>query len=235
MKNVVALFIASGLALLGTSCTEKEELLETCSSSCTTVTGRLVTANGSAPIAGATVTLKWHYGQGMNLGSKAKTRTTTDANGKYQVSFYINDNELAEGFFSVKYDVDKSRYYTIGEPGVAFPHLKRDTLVTVPNYIIPRKAFVRLAVTNPQQIPSGGVFMSDFNTCYGTNNTFGPSIQGGGAVVNWQNLPSENPLPVAGDQPIIIRSYKTQNGVTTQSSDTLAIPAVTTKTYTATY
>jgi hypothetical protein len=219
-----------------TGCASEEIIPSNCTGACTTLTGRLTTANNQQGIGGATVLVKWIYGSAYQAKAKTKAKTATDAAGNYQISFFIEDAELADGFFEVFYLVDKSNYYTIGEDGVAFYHLTRDTIVRVANYVIPRKAYVRLSITNqPQLIADKGQYLSTFNTCYGLNNVFSRAIQGGGAAINWDGLPSENPLAVAGDQPVLVKSYKTKNGVLKFSTDSLFIPAGTTQTYTVTY
>ncbi len=236
MTLLIRLLITSLLASILTSCIPQEVIPANCTGACTTLTGRLTTANNQQGIGGATVLVKWIYGSAYQPKAKTKAKTATDAAGNYQISFFIEDAELTDGFFEVFYLVDKSDYYTIGENGVAFYHLTRDTVVQVANYVIPRKAYVRLSITNQAQlIADKGQYLSDFNTCYGLNNVFSRGIQGGGSAINWDGLPSENPLAVAGDQPVLVKSYKTKNGVQTFSTDSLFIPAGTTQTYTVTY
>jgi hypothetical protein len=227
------LTLASSLALAGC---QKEEVLPTCQGSCTTIMGRLLTGQPQVGIAGAEVTVKWVTSSGLWVKAKPVARTTTDAQGNYHVSFYIEDAQLTDGYFSVYYSVDKSQYYTIGEDQDAFYRLKRDTLFVAAPYVIPRKAFVRLAITNqPQLVATKGYFSSEFNTCYGHNTRFSKAIMGGGPFVTWESLPYENPLPVAGDQSILFASFKTKNGVTTRTTDSLFIPAGTTRDITVTY
>jgi hypothetical protein len=236
MHTSTRLAISSLLAIVLTSCQQQEVVPAACTGSCTTLAGRLTTANNQQGIGGAKVVVKWIYGTAYQPKAKTKATTATDAAGNYQISFFIEDNELADGFFEVFYLVDKSSYYTIGEDGVAFYHLTRDTTVHVANYVIPRKAYVRLAITNQSQLVAAkGQYLSDFNTCYGFNSKFSRAIQGGGAVVFWDGLPSDNPMAIAGDQPMLVRGYKIKNGVQSLTTDSLFIPAGTTQTYTVTY
>ncbi|MGI4870636.1 MAG: hypothetical protein ACRYFX_05590 [Janthinobacterium lividum] len=218
---------------LVSSC-QKEETLPVCQGSCTIIQGQLVTGQSQMGIGGAGVTVKWLTSNGLSTKSVTKARTSTDANGSYQISFFIEDAELKDGYFSVFYDVDKDHYYTIGQDQDAFYKLKRDTTIVVRPYQIPRKAYVRLAITNPGQITRFG-YSSSFNACYGHNLVFSRALMGGGPVVSWDGLPVENPLPVAGDQSILVQSNKTKNGITTFSKDSLFIPAGTTQNYTVTY
>ena len=221
------------VAMLTVGC-RKEESLPVCQGSCTTIRGQLLTGQPQVGIGGAGVTAKWITSAGLSVKEKVKARTTTDANGNYQIRFFIEDAELTDGYFGVFYEVDKNRYYTIGDDQDAFYRLKRDTTISVKPYVIPRKAYVRLAISNPSQMPKYS-YMSDFNTCYGHNLVFSRAIRGGGAVISWYDMPIENPLPVAGDQSVLVRGYKTKNGTTIHSTDSLFIPAGTTQNYTVTY
>lgn len=234
MKNCVR-FCLAALVLSSTAC-EKQESEEVCQNSCTTVTGRLVTANGQQPIPGANVVAKWMNIYGLSVSAKGKAYCKTDDDGNYTLSFYVNDNELLDGYFQIFYSVDNNRYYTIGEPSVGLYDVKRDTAFHLDNFVIPRKAYVNLIITNQDQlIADRGQFTSSFNSCYGFNSVFNRNIQGGGAGISWNGLPTANPMPISGDQPILVRSYKTKNGVQTFSTDSLFIPAGTTQNYTVTY
>ena len=232
-------YLPAILSLIGLlSACQKEEMLEVCSDKCTTITGRLITGSNRTPIAGADITVNWNYQAGIGYKSTVKTRSKTDSNGKYTVSFFIKNNELAEGYFDVTYSVNENQYYTIGENTVAFYRndIKRDTLIEVADYLIPRKAYIKFAITNQSQlITEKGQFFSDFNNCYGFNTRFNQQILGGGPVIFWNSLPSQNPLPIAGDQSILIKNHKTRNGVLTVTTDSLFIPAGTTSNFTVTY
>lgn len=238
MKTLRYCSIGYWLLLIATTGCQHEEVLPACQGACTTIKGRLITGQPQSGIAGATVTAKWLAPTSFGARAVTKARTTTDADGNYSISFFIEDSELNNGYFSVFYAVDKNQYYTIGEPEDASFKLKRDTVFTNSAFLIPRKAYVRLAITNPTQLPATyaqGEFITDFNNCYGHNTTFNRAIKGGGAVVFWNSLPSENPMPIAGDQSILVAHYKTKNGLLTYTTDSLFIPAGTTRNYTVTY
>lgn len=230
--------MAGLILLLATSCTKQEELPEKCTGSCTTITGRLVTANGKEPIVGADVTLKWMYGTLYSPKAMVKAKGRTDADGKYTIAFYIKDSELTDGFFEAFFSVDKNIYYVMSndDDGVAFYDLKRDTIIQVENYVIPRKAYVRLAITNQSQIAGGSEqYLSMFNSCYGFNTVFSKEIQGGGPSISWLGWADETPVSIPGDQPINVSNYKVKNGVTTISNDSIFVAAGTTQNYTVTY
>ena len=232
MKHTCFAWLAALAVVAG--CAKKDELLD-CPGSCTVVTGRLLTS-GSIPLAKTPVSLEWHGRfSGLNGEVRKKAVGTTDANGHYRLSAFLADDELPGGYLSVNFQANKSTYYFIGEPHIAFFDYKRDTLLLAPDYLIPRKAFIKLAITNPNQVPKLGAYMSDFNSCYGENTVFSQNIRGGGAVIDWFSLPSQNPLDMPGDQSILVRHYKNTTNGLPSSTDIIFIPAGTTRTYTVTY
>ncbi|WP_426060812.1 hypothetical protein [Hymenobacter sp. B1770] len=228
-RFVLLTALSVGLA----TCVRQEELSE-CLGSCTVVTGRLLTS-GSVALPDALVTLQWVRFVGLKGVVHRKAVGRTDANGHYRVSGFLTDDELTDGLLEVVFQPSKSNYYLIGEQNFAFFNFKRDTLLTAPDYLIPRKAFAKLVVTNSTQIPGLGAYISDFNSCYGRNTTFSQSIRGGGSVIDWFGLPSQNPLEMPGDQPILVRHFKNTNNGRPSATDTIFIPAGATRTYTVTY
>ena len=229
----LAYSISLVLLLCASACAKKEELPE-CLGSCTVVSGRLLTS-GAIPLANIAVGFEWkgRPGGAGRYQIHKKAQVTTDANGRYRVSGFLSDEELADGYIHVTFSPDKSKYYTIGEDNFAFFDYKRDTLLTAPDYLIPRKAFIRLVLTNPSQLPNSFSYYIDLSSCYGGNTVFGPNTLGGGAVINGSSLNPSSTFEVAGDQPVLLRQRKSAG--TAPPADTLIIPAGTTRTYTVTY
>ena len=219
------------LAMEFGGCTQKDNLSE-CLGSCTVVAGRLLTSN-SAPLPNATVTLQWAGGPAYSPTARKKAVATTDANGRYRVSTFLSNDELADGFIKVVFSPDNSKYYLIGEPGLAFYRPKRDTTYSAPDFLLPRKAFVKIVVTNPSQVPSPYAYYVDFNSCYGGNTVFSQAILGGGPSVNLSGLSAPYLIAIPADQPILVKQRK--NGGYISPSDTLIVPTGTTRTYTLTY
>lgn len=221
------------LLLVGAaSCATKEEL-PVCMGSCTVLSGRLLTS-GSVPLRNVTATFQWK-GQpnGFRRETHKKAVVATDANGRYRLSGFLTDAELADGYIQVVFSPDPGKYYLIGEPDFAFHRFKRDTLLSVPDYLIPRKAFVKFVVTNPSQIPGPYSYYADLSTCYGGNTVFSQNILGGGLTANCFGISTSPAYDMAADQPILVRQRK--SGGYTVPNDTIIIPAGTTKTYTLTY
>ncbi len=225
--RTIAYLLLSAAALL-TSC-EKKEKQGPCLGSCTTIEGLLLTS-GSAPLPNAPVSVRWNNTALSRRQTKAEG--VTDANGRFQLSCFLSDEELASGYLSVVYEVDKSRYHTVGEASYAFFDYSRDTTLVTQPYLIPRKAFIKLVITNPGQLTGPNSYTTDFTFSYATT-TFLRQGLGGGTFVNWYALPLQNPLEIAGDEPILVRHFKA--GRIPAPADTLFIPAGTTKTYTVTY
>lgn len=234
MRCLSAALAFAGAILLAAGCTK--EKLEDCPGQCTLVTGQLLTS-GLQPLAGVTVTAKWRTGQRFST-SRTKARATTDANGQYQVSFYVQDDELTDGYFQLTYEVNKDRYYAIGNtdnPDPGGNGLKRDTTYRLSPYLIPRKAFVRLTVPNPEQIQqyfSVAFSSAQLRTLTATQNT-----SGGGASVGipLQNTPFTTLVEIAGDQKVYVRATRRQNLIYTSTVDSILVPAGTMRTLTVQY
>lgn len=229
MKTRILPLIALAVCLNG--CFKKEELPE-CPGSCTVVTGRLLTS-GSAPLSNAVVTLQWAGGPAYSPKARKKAVVTTDANGRYRVSGFLSDEELADGFIEVVFSPDQSKYYLIGEPALAFYRPKRDTVYSATDFLLPRKGFIKIVVANPSQVPTAYSYYVDFNSCYGGNTIFSQNIMGGGASINLSGLPPPYVIDVPADQRVLVRQRK--NGRYIPFGDTLVVPSGTTQTYTLTY
>jgi len=228
-----ALAFASTL-LLAVGCTKAK--LEDCPGRCTLVTGQLLTS-GLQPLAEATVTATWSTGYLFNL-PRTKARGTTDATGHYQVRFYVNDDELHAGHFTLTYEVNPARYYAIANtdsPDPSRADLKRDTTYRLAPYLIPRKAFVQLTVPNPEQIQQ--YFSVDFTSAQMRTLTTTKNTLGGGASVGLarQNGPFTTVVEIAGGQQVYVRATRSQNLVHTSTVDSIVVPAGTTRALTVRY
>lgn len=215
-----------GLLTAG-SCKEK---LESCPGQCTIVTSRLLTS-GQQPLAGVAVTAVWKPLYGYS--SRDKARTTTDANGNFQLSFYLKDNELLDGYVYVLYEVDKNRYYNVDNTD-ALPTLRRDTTYQLPPYLIPRKATVQVTVPNPDQIKD--YFAVDFTSAYGHTLVTTQGLGAGPVVtIPKQSTPYTTTVEVAADKKLYMQVARGVNGITTRTLDSLVVPAGTTRNLTLTY
>lgn len=217
------------LAVCLDSCSKE---LPECLGSCTVVTGRLLTSN-SAPLPNAVVTLQWAGGPAYSPKARKKAVATTDANGRYRVSGFLSDDELTNGFIEVVFSPDKSKYYLIGEPRLAFYRPKRDTIYSATDFLLPRKGFIKFVVTNPSQIPTAYSYHVDLSSCYGGNTIFSRNIMGGGASINLSGLSTPYIIDAPADQRILVKQRK--NGSYISFGDTLVVPSGTTQTYTLTY
>lgn len=234
MRNTYATLALTSIGLLASSCTK--EKLEDCPGQCTIVSGHLVTS-GLQPLSAATVTASWHNGLGYG-SSRTKARTTTDAKGNYQVSFYMKDDELHDGYFDLTYGVDKDRYYGLSNtdsPSTGQASLKRDTTYNLSTFLIPRKAFVKLTVPNSKQIQE--YFSVDFTSAHMKSLTVTKQFSGGGAVVG---IPKQSDsfttlVEIAGDQKVYIRATRSRNYIYTSTVDSMVVPAGTTRELTVNY
>ena len=230
MRTTYAALAFASTVLLTASCT-KEKIAD-CPGQCTFLTGQLLTS-GLQPLAGVTVTAKWHNGGGFASGYAAprtKARTTTDASGNYQVRFYVQDDELHAGYFDLTYEVDKDRYYALyNTDSPDATDLKRDTTYRLSPFLLPRKAFVQLTVPNPSQIQE--YFSVEFRSAARHTLRATKQTLGGGAVIGIpkQNGPFTTLVELAGDQTVYLRATRSHNYVYTSTVDSLVVPAGTTR------
>lgn len=234
MRSTYAAIAFASTVLMAAGCTK--EKLEDCPGQCTLVTGQLLTS-GLQPLAEATVTAKWYTGYSFNT-PRTKARVTTDANGNYQVRFYVKDDKLHNGYFQLTYDVNKDRYYAVGNtdsPDPSGANLKRDTTYRLSPYLIPRKAFVKLNVPNSEQIQQ--YFSVDFSSAQLRTLTATKNMSGGGASVGvpQQNAPFTTLVEITGDQRVYVRTTRSQNFVYTSTVDSIVVPAGTTRALTVRY
>ncbi|MCC3158745.1 hypothetical protein LJ737_15985 [Hymenobacter sp. 15J16-1T3B] len=222
--------IGAGLLLGAAGCVENDADLGTCPGNCTVVRGRLVTAGGTEALAGIPLTAQWVGGR---YYVRQKAAATTDGNGNFELSFLLRDDELAAGYFQLQYAVKADDYYQLDDSRISLPDLVRDTAVTIGNYLVPRKAFVELAITNRQAIGPNDSYWSNFASLYGSHTVIGP--YGGGPAIGWASELLDAAVPVPGDQPIVVNHVRNRNGIRTTSADTLYIPHGTRRRYTVTF
>lgn len=227
----LSLLFPACLLLGTTACTKVEQDFGACPGNCTVIQGQLVTAGGNEALRNVPLTLEWKRNT-YYIRQKASGRT--DANGNFQLRFLMKDDELSEGYFTVQYNVKTNDYYLLDHSSIVLPDLKRDTTVSLGRYLVPRKAYVELRITNQQDI-GGDSYWSNFSSPYGTVSTIGPF--GGGPAVDWRSADVRTGwiVPVPGDQPIVVNHVKNRNGVRFTSADTIYVPRGTRQQYTVTF
>ena len=208
--------------LLLTGCIRHEDdfISKYCPGSCTQLQGRLTTADGTEPLAGALLTATWkdiHPPLGGGTIRK-KGVARTDANGNYTLSFLLRDAELQDGYIAVTISLDQQTYATCDTELVFYAfELARDTTIAV-NYNAPRKAYITAALANKADIRPGDHFSTTFTYQSGKK----PDLCGPGVVWNWTDR-TQQVLDVAAQQPVIVRNQKIKSGVETTETDTLML------------
>lgn len=231
--------VSLSLICLSTAgCLAKDETMgpqavQPCTSACTTIRGRLLTTGGQEGLTGATVTIIWsNYHHFLDIESHIKARVITDSKGNYEAPFSVSSDELAAGSFAANFSVDKTRYYSASEEYLSITKIRRDTTLQLPDYLIPRKAALNIIITNPAQAQNNYAF--EIASPHGTQIKYSPTISRGPVFYN-SSFPQLNPVSVPGDQPILFKTIKPQNGIVTITADSLFIPAGTTQTIFITY
>ncbi|MBI3219771.1 MAG: hypothetical protein HYZ44_09685 [Bacteroidetes bacterium] len=210
------------------SCVREEDDLssQNCSSQCTVVSGKFVTHDGTQPIPNVPVTLYWRNIL-MEAGGVVRKKATgiTNSNGDFMFKFSMRDDELAEGYFTVKYDIRDTNYWTIGDKEFPIQKLRRDTMV-FSSYLIPVKAYLDLQITNPNDIKPTDYFYTSFRFRYG-EYAFGTGVI-------WKSIP-EQPLEIAGNQKVFVATSRIKSGVASTTYDTLLLQKGERKVYSVTF
>jgi hypothetical protein len=189
------------------------------------VNGRLLTS-GQQGLVGATVTAYWRNYKGVfNSQQRKKAQSITDANGNYQLSFYIQDDELQTGSFKLVCEADKQLYETYDDEGPALAP-KRDTTYQIRPYLIPRKATVLVTVPNADQISSSGMFLL-FQSAHGYQLTLRANTSNSGVLYSVYRQPGAASISatVAANQLVYINTTRLRNGVRIATIDSLMVSA----------
>ncbi|WP_417559019.1 hypothetical protein [Mesoflavibacter zeaxanthinifaciens] len=228
--RILSLKILSVL-LLFTSCSKEEEdfISQNCETDCTEIIGKIMTDNGTVPIADVELTVKWDNIPYLGSGTiRNKAITRTDSEGNFNLKFYIRDDEIEAGGFRIEYELNENEYLSSHLNRITIFQIARDTTINI-NYNIPKKAFLNLSLLNLDDIQSGDDLATDFS--YERPDGFDQSVDG--QVISWSNESEQNNLiEVAGNVPVELRIRRRINGVSTSEIETLFLEAGTTSDYT---
>lgn len=216
-----------GLLAISSCVREEDDLVsQNCSSLCTVVSGKFVTYDGTQPIPNVPVTLYWRNIL-MEAGGviRKKATSTTNSNGDFMLKFSMRDDELMEGYFTVKYEIRDPNYLMIGEKEFSIQKLRRDTMV-FSSYLIPVKAYLDLDITNPSDIKPTDYFSTSFRFRYG-EYTFGTGVI-------WKSI-TDRPLEIAANQKIFVETNRMKSGVASTTYDTLILQKGERKVYSVTF
>ncbi|MHA6248753.1 hypothetical protein ACXYMU_12500 [Pontibacter sp. CAU 1760] len=214
------------LLLLGSSCVTQENdfISKYCPGSCTVIKGNIATANGTVPLSGIKLEATWSNVNLPKLSGgtvRRKAVTQTDADGNYELRFLLRDDELVDGRIFIETAIDEGKFITCGASQPAFymaGDLPRDTTL-VRNYVLPRRATLALELQNREAISSGDAFSTIITYKAGINRS---NCVGG--VVNWSTNTSQSvERDVPAEQPVVVETYRTKNGVRTTAQDTLLL------------
>ena len=217
MKKTVSPLLLLVL-LLTTGCLNKEEDITgpLCQAGCTVIQGQVTTGTGTVPLQGATLTLEWENTRYLAGGTiRKKAVSTTDMNGNYRLAFQVRDDEVQEGFYKLDIKADTSRYFLCASatPDFDFSHLQRDTTIEV-DYFVPRKAFVELRLSNREQVKDSDYFATTVWSMVGEKSC--------GYVATWKSgYPAIRVAEVGAEQPVVVDTRKTKDGVQSVTVDTL--------------
>jgi hypothetical protein len=210
------------------SCVKEEFDTETCSSDCTVIQGKITTSGGTKPATNIKLELIWTNIKYMGGGIK-RTRavTETDKNGLFDFRIDLKNDEIKEGSFYIHIDADKSKYLSFNDYTIDLPQLKRDSLIIINNYLLPRKSYIEWKVLNLDKINHSDYF----DSCFGGQMGFEKKSFSGTVVLWSSGLPLDKKIAVVGDQPLYIANLKAMNGIYYQKNDTIFLKPGETKVY----
>ena len=227
MKKSLRILIIIAFALQ--SCEKEDDLIsQNCEADCTEIVGKLMTDDGTTPIANRKITVVWDNTSSGFGTVRTKATTRTDSNGDFSISFFMRDDELESGIHRISFErLNESEFLRSDLNGMGTIPSARDTLV-VRNHNVVKKAFVSLTLLNLDDIQGSDQFWTNFD--YPRPTGFSQSVDG--QIRGWTSeFESNQVLEVAGNQEIIIEIVRKINDITTTENETLFVEAGTTLNY----
>ena len=228
MKKSLKILIIIAFALQ--SCEKEDDLIsQNCEADCTEIVGKLMTDDGTTPIANRKITVVWDNTSSGFGTVRTKATTRTDSSGDFNISFFMRDDELESGIHRMSFErLNESEFLSSDLNGMPSIPSVRDTLV-VRNHNVIKKAFVNMTLLNLDDIRDSDRFWTDFD--YPRPTGFSQSIDG--HIRGWTSeFESNQVLEVAGNQEIIIEIVRKINDITTTENETLFVEAGSTLNYT---
>lgn len=233
MKRTSIIFILMILILQSCSREEDDFFSINCETNCTEFFGKVMTDNGTTPISNLSLTVKWDNIQYLGSGVvRVKDRTTSDSDGNFRLNFFVRDDEISSGSFTIEYEIDENKYYSSHlNKMTEFRIEKRDTTLNL-NYNIPKKSYLYLNLQNLDKVEKSDYFSTTFS--YEKPLSFKQSING--HAISWNNDSKQNNLiELVGNQKVLLKIIRRKNNVYETETDTLFIEAGRTLNYTIDY
>lgn len=223
IKTILLICIGAHLLTL-TSCLEDESDLisQNCIGSCATLSGLIMTGNGSEPLNNASLEVIWDNAGANGGTNRLKAKGETDDNGYYEISFELREDELEEGFHRIRITVPNTYLQHCFDRGYyefVVSDLTNDTTVTT-NYGIPLKTTLLVKSIGASNMGENDRFTVHVTSPFGINFSSGC---GSGNLISWINEAPEEvfTLDVAAEQPVEIQVNITKDGQRTNKIDTL--------------
>jgi hypothetical protein len=219
------LSIATALIFLCflSSCVEVEEDLgsQNCTENCTVIKGRVTTGDGTEPLSGANIKIRWSnvhppYGGGI-IRTKAKSKT--DADGDYHIEFKSRADELLGGHYQLILYVGNEYYKPVEGDSYSFCFsCDEEGETKIYNIYAPYKATLVVSA-------EGIANFSELDRL-GFSSTFKYGIDGSektGHVRAWykDSYDKVYRIHIAAQQLVPVQNTLRRNGVLTYSYDTL--------------
>ncbi len=170
------------LTLIFTSCfTTDDDIDLICTENCNAFSGQIITADNKG-ISNIKLVLTYKVAAELSGYKRIIGETFTDKNGFYNISVFLEDNELGEnsqGVFSLTLDSDKISNSLTDEylkpntslsentkPEVIYYSIEKRNLRFTNNFIIPKKGNIRIKLNNYTPIIEGDYFKASIKYNY---------------------------------------------------------------------
>lgn len=230
LRSMKIRFITIFILFLFKSCSSHiDDTDKICTSDCTTISGRIMTENGTVPVSGLNFQFDWVVKSELGGTYRNIQKFKSDKNGRFEFSFHVTDLELRwEGGYAIRYLDSVNYFVNLNDhiekfPLIGFVNLKRRDTVINKILWIPRRSCIRLKIVNPTIQTGCSVYYK-----YGdiTEDRF---YHYGGWIYSIEQV--EKIVEAAGNQINYIRINKLINNENVSINDSIYVPVGDTITY----
>lgn len=230
MKNVFTLII---IPFVLVSCWKDiNDTNKNCAFDCTTISGRIVTENGTVPAGGLNFQLDWTVMGELGGTYRNIKKFKTDNNGYFDFNFHASDLELIHrGGYTIKYLDSDENYVDLKDNSYDYPVIGvvdlriRDTIINKTLWL-PKHSSIKIKILNSNIKTYCNVYYK-----YGeiSSNRY-RNYRSGGSISSTEQL--EKILNAAGNQLNYLQITREINNKLVSTDDSIYVPIRDTITYT---
>lgn len=196
---------------------------ENCVGNCTWLYGYLTTGDGTEPLKNVPVVVTWNK-VSAELGGgivRTKAHAMTNSAGFYLIKFALRDDESNQGYYEVQIHANDDHIVcgTDGYSSFDVGNLTPDS-VTVTNFYLPYRAGIRVSSEGVATMKKNDLLSLTLRYSMGVDGK-----QGCGDVLTWGSGDDGKVATtvVASDEPVILETSITRDGLNSFSYDTLQL------------